>query len=221
MTTDAAGVTTQTLTPNTYRFRTTNNGIRFFSSPTDKCTVPTPCTSATILVNRPITVTVRNTNNNPISGLTVAYMQGAAATNIAGTTDAAGQIQTTRASGSYRFRTTYNTVLFYSDTTDAARQVSGTRASGRWVTPQPVGHASPAYLPAPIVSASRLEQPSTSAAAWQTVPLTPQRPVHVLPLRSLCRRRVSATCRTSRSALLSGQLDTGESDDRYPNKFRS
>lgn len=105
-TTDHNGNVTFTLPQGDYRFRTDLNGGQFFSSGTNSCSVPS-CTTGLITVPQfaNVTVTVTDSNNNPLSGLPVYAFDSNSYTGYNSTTDANGQAVLLLREGSYRFRT--------------------------------------------------------------------------------------------------------------------
>ncbi len=108
--TDVAGIVTLNLSAGEYRFRADLNpaggagGTQFWSAETNTCTVPT-CTSASITVTKPLTITVLNTDGTPQADLPVYAFNGETYKNISGTTDANGQVIFILPLGDYRFRT--------------------------------------------------------------------------------------------------------------------
>src|SRR5205085_744083 len=112
-TTDAAGQVAQSLAPGNYRFRATYNGTNFWSGPVGHCAVPA-CTSATITVNRPVTVTVVDDAGTPISSLAVTAIDGVNPNVGLGNTSPSGQVTRSLASSTYQFRVTYQGANFFS-----------------------------------------------------------------------------------------------------------
>ena len=112
--TDSNGTALLTLPDGTYRFSTDVNGTIFWSGTENHCEIPN-CSSASIEVTIPVTITVVNTNAVAQEGLEVQAFEGENATNYIGTTDAAGEVSFTLPEGSYRFRTNLNGTFFWSD----------------------------------------------------------------------------------------------------------
>ena len=112
-TTDASGQVVFTLPEASYRFRANSGGTQFWSSGTDDCTIP-GCLSNSVTVSTPITVSVQDTNGDPMADLPVYAFDGSTYTNFNKTTDAAGQAFFTLPQGSYRFRADLNGTQFWS-----------------------------------------------------------------------------------------------------------
>src|SRR5581483_7599091 len=112
-TTNPSGQVTRSLPSSTYQFRVTYGGTNFFSNPTPNCAVP-GCTSATITVNLPVTVTVVDGGGVPQPNLVVSLYNNATFVQNIGTTNASGQVTASIPSGSYRFRVTQYGQNFYS-----------------------------------------------------------------------------------------------------------
>src|SRR5262249_51112796 len=110
--TDPAGQVTDALVTASYRFRVTYNGTNFYSGAVGHCAVP-GCTSATVTVTLPTTVTVVNGGGVPQAGLQVWWQDGVTTTYV-GLTNAAGQVTPSLPGGSYRFRVLYSGTYFYS-----------------------------------------------------------------------------------------------------------
>jgi parallel beta-helix repeat protein len=115
--TNAQGQATLSLPAGSYRFRVAKNGTAFWSGTANHCTVPA-CTSASITVNVPVTVTVLNLSAQPEAGLIVQAYNGSTWTGYTATTDAAGQVRFTLPGGSYRFRVYKNSRSFWSGETN-------------------------------------------------------------------------------------------------------
>ena len=118
--TDEAGSVTLNLSAGEYRFRADLNpaggagGTQFWSAETNTCTVPA-CTSASITVTKPLTVTVLNTDGTPQADLPVYAFNGETYMNISGTTDANGQVIFILPIGDYRFRSDLGGTYFWSN----------------------------------------------------------------------------------------------------------
>lgn len=97
-----------------YRFRADFNGTQFWSADTNTCEIPT-CTSASLTVTKPLSVTVQDTDGAGKSGIKVYAFDGTTYTNYSGTTDASGQVTLTLPQGNYRFRADLNGTQFWSD----------------------------------------------------------------------------------------------------------
>jgi alpha-tubulin suppressor-like RCC1 family protein len=111
--TDAGGQALISLPPGSYSFRVVKGGTAFYSGTGDHCTVP-GCTSAEIVLNLPVTVTVLNLDGSPEAGVSVMAFDGTTFTGYSGTTDGQGQVSFTMPDGSYRFRAFYNNRFFWS-----------------------------------------------------------------------------------------------------------
>jgi RHS repeat-associated protein len=112
-TTDAAGQAVFTLPQGSYRFRADLNGTQFWSGSGNDCSLP-GCTSASVNVMKPVTVTVRNEANKPYPNLNVYAFDGSRYTGYHGSTDENGRVILTLPQGSYRFRADFNGVQFWS-----------------------------------------------------------------------------------------------------------
>src|SRR5262249_20153802 len=108
--TDSAGQVTDALVTANYSFRVTYNGTNFFSAAVGHCAVP-GCTSATITVTLPTTVTVVDGGGAPQAGLQVWWQDGVTTTYV-GLTNASGQVTPSLPNGSYRFRVLYSGTYF-------------------------------------------------------------------------------------------------------------
>jgi hypothetical protein len=106
-TTDANGQATFTLPQGNYRFRADKNGTQFWSGPSgssaNHCSLP-GCIGASIIVTKPLIVSVTDTNGAAQAGLTVYAFNGSTYTGYNKTTNAAGQAIFTLPQGNYRFR---------------------------------------------------------------------------------------------------------------------
>ncbi len=114
-TTNSSGIATLSLPDGDYRFRSDPNGTQFWSGSENHCTVP-GCESATIVVTIPVTVTVLDTDSQPVQGLSVYAFNGTAYTGYSRTTNASGEAVFTLPQGSYRFRSDRNGTQFWSAT---------------------------------------------------------------------------------------------------------
>ncbi|KAA3646532.1 MAG: hypothetical protein DWQ07_10000 [Chloroflexi bacterium] len=112
-TTDANGQVDLSLDPGDYRFRADLNGVQFFSDSVNHCTI-SGCTAATVVVTKPVTVTVTDTNSAPQQGISVYAFDGTTYTGTSGTTDANGEVAFTLQQGDYRFRADLNGTQFWS-----------------------------------------------------------------------------------------------------------
>lgn len=131
-TTNSSGIATLSLPDGDYRFRSDLNGAQFWSGAENHCTVPV-CESATVVVTIPVTVTVLDTDSQPVQGLSVYAFNGAAYTGYARTTDASGEAVFTLPQGSYRFRSDRNGTQFWSAETNHC-DVPGCTSAGITVT---------------------------------------------------------------------------------------
>jgi hypothetical protein len=96
-----------------YRFDAQSNGGNFWSSTSDNCTVP-GCTSASVTVTKPLTVTVLDTGGIAQPGLSVSAYSGITAVGSAKTTDVNGQAVFTLPAGGYTFRVTKSGLYYWS-----------------------------------------------------------------------------------------------------------
>jgi len=113
--TDENGQVTFTLPTGDYRFRTDLNGTHFWSDDTNHCHVP-DCQHADITVSEPVTVTVRNSNDEPQPGIKVYAFDEETYTGYNLTTNGNGEAVFTLPIGSYRFRADLNGTQFWSST---------------------------------------------------------------------------------------------------------
>ncbi len=114
-TTNSSGIATLSLPDGDYRFRSDLNGTQFWSGGENHCTVP-GCESSTVVVTIPVTVTVLDTDSQPVQGLSVYAFNGTAYTGFSRTTSALGEAVFTLPQGSYRFRADRNGTQFWSGT---------------------------------------------------------------------------------------------------------
>lgn len=112
-TTNASGNVTLTLPQGSYHFRSDLNGTQFWSGAENHCTLP-GCKTIQVVVTKPITVTVQDTDGAAQAGLKVYAFNGTTYTGYSGTTDASGQVTLTLPQGSYRFRSDLNGTQFWS-----------------------------------------------------------------------------------------------------------
>jgi RHS repeat-associated protein len=131
-TTDSTGIVTFTLPLGHYRFRADLNGSQFWSDEANHCTIP-GCESTTIIVTKPVTVTVQDTDTVPAEGLEVYAFDGSEYTGFHGTTDANGAVNFTLPQGDYRFRADLNGTQFWSGETNHCT-VPGCESAGVTVT---------------------------------------------------------------------------------------
>jgi hypothetical protein len=71
------------------------------------------CGLASIVVTKPVTISVQNQINEPFADLNVYAFDGTRYTGYQGVTDEAGRVSLTLPQGAYRFRVDYNGVLFW------------------------------------------------------------------------------------------------------------
>ena len=116
-TTDSNGQVIFTLPQGSYRFRADFNGTQFWSNAQNDCTIP-GCTSDSITVTLPVTITVQDTDGTAKSGLPVYAFTGTTYTGHKSTTDSNGQVSLTLPQGSYRFRADLNGTQFWSSSTN-------------------------------------------------------------------------------------------------------
>ncbi|PKO16677.1 MAG: hypothetical protein CVU39_07585 [Chloroflexi bacterium HGW-Chloroflexi-10] len=112
---DVNGQAVFTLPTGSYRFQTAVNNVAFWSGTSNHCTIP-GCTTASITVTKPVTVTLQNTAGTPQVGAVVIAFNGSTNTGISQVTDSNGQVHLTLPTGSYRFRATIGSTRFWSDT---------------------------------------------------------------------------------------------------------
>jgi len=111
--TDASGEVNLTLPIGAYRFRTVVNGTYFWSHTENHCEMP-GCESAAITVTKPVTVTVKDTDETSKEGVDVFAFDGETFTGYQGVTDANGEVQFTLPQGFYRFRADLSGTQFWS-----------------------------------------------------------------------------------------------------------
>ncbi|MGD8456603.1 MAG: RHS repeat-associated core domain-containing protein [Anaerolineales bacterium] len=116
-TTNEYGEVVFTLPLGSYRFRADMDGTHFWSGETNHCTLP-GCLEATIMVIRPMTVTVNDTDGGPQSGLPVYVFDDTTYTGFNGTTNEYGEVDFTLPPGDYRFRADLNGTEFWSGETN-------------------------------------------------------------------------------------------------------
>jgi len=114
-TTNEEGQVVMTLPQGSYRFRADFNGTQFWSSTENACDLP-GCETVDVTVARPVTVTVAGQTGVPYPNLMVYAFSGSTYTGYSATTNDSGQATLTLPLGSYRFRTDYNGVQFWSGT---------------------------------------------------------------------------------------------------------
>ncbi len=112
-TTDANGQTTLTLPQGSYRFRADLTGTQFWSADINTCDIPT-CTSVSIEVTLPVTVSAQTQTGDVYPNLPVYVFNETIYTGYHGTTDANGQVTFTLPQGNYHFRADYDGVQFWS-----------------------------------------------------------------------------------------------------------
>jgi hypothetical protein len=112
--TDADGQAIFTLPVGSYRFRADLNGTQFWSGTENHCEIP-GCTSASVTVSQPVTLTVLDTDGVPQASLSVYAFNGSTYTGFSKVTNADGQAIFTLPLGSYRFRADYNGTQFWSE----------------------------------------------------------------------------------------------------------
>jgi hypothetical protein len=101
--TDTNGTVMLTLPPGNYRFRVDYNGTHFWSGAADTCTVA-GCESDSVIVSKPLILTISSANNNPVENFHVYAFDGTTYTGYTAITNSAGQAQFTLPFGNYRFR---------------------------------------------------------------------------------------------------------------------
>jgi hypothetical protein len=127
-TTDANGHAVFQLLAGSYRFKVVVNSVSYWSGPSNTCTIP-GCTSDTVVVTNPVTVTVQNTDGTAQSGLPVYAYSGSAAVGSSKTTDGNGQAVFNLSTGNYRFQAQQNGTTFWSSTSDSCGVPSCTSAT--------------------------------------------------------------------------------------------
>ena len=113
--TDANGQSSLTLPQGNYRFRADLNATQFWSGVADTCVLP-GCTTDSVIVTTPVTITVKDTSGAAQAGLNVFVFTGTTYTNYSGKTDANGQVSLTLPQGNYHFRADLNGTQFWSGT---------------------------------------------------------------------------------------------------------
>ena len=119
--TDANGQASLSLPQGNYRFRADLNSTQFWSGTADTCAIPQVgigsvpgCTTDSVIVTSPVTVTVKDTSGAANTGLDVFVFTGTTYTNYSGKTDANGQMSLTLPQGNYHFRADLNGTQFWS-----------------------------------------------------------------------------------------------------------
>lgn len=128
--TDASGVAKFILPEGSYRFRTDKNGLQYFSSTDDHCTV-IGCNSAeiTVPIFTDVSISVLDSNSAAQAGLPVYAFTGSTYTGFNGITDEQGLVSLKLPEGSYHFRADKNKEQFFSSTTDACTTPECTSAA--------------------------------------------------------------------------------------------
>ena len=127
-TTDANGQVDFTLPQGNYHFRADLNGTQFWSGGNSHCALP-GCTTASVTVTIPLTVTVSDTGGTPQAGLNVYAFDGTTYTGFNKTTDASGEVEFTLPEGNYRFRADMDGTQFWSNETNHCTLPSCTSAA--------------------------------------------------------------------------------------------
>jgi len=120
---NADGIATVTVPAGSYRFSVKPDVIGFYSGTTNHCTVPT-CTSASIEINRPVTVVAAGPSGAGTTNMHVfAYQAGqVVGTEVVTAADPeTGQVaaKLSLPSGAYRFRTLVGSQQYWSSSTDS------------------------------------------------------------------------------------------------------
>jgi len=117
--TDSSGTAMFILPEGSYRFRSDQLGLQYFSSENDDCVV-LGCTSASITLPLygDVTISVVDSANSAQAGLPVYVFTGSTYTGFNGISDENGQVTLTLPEGDYRFRADLNGEQFFSSTTD-------------------------------------------------------------------------------------------------------
>jgi len=131
-TTNGSGIAVLSLPDGSYRFRSDFNGTQFWSGSENHCSLP-GCDSASVVVTIPVTVTVLDTDGQPVQGLSVYAFNGTAYTGYSRTTSASGEAVFTLPQGSYRFRADRNGTQFWSGEANHC-DVPGCTSAGVTVT---------------------------------------------------------------------------------------
>ena len=111
--TDVNGEVSFTLPPGSYRFRANYDGIQFWSDDVNHCDIP-GCESATVVVTKPVLVTVEDTDGVAKESVPVYVFDGSTYTYFNDTTDVNGEVSFTLPMGDYRFRADYDGTQFWS-----------------------------------------------------------------------------------------------------------
>ena len=114
-TTNSSGEVNFTLPAGNYHFRADYNGTQFWSSSVNHCAVPS-CQGANITITKPLTVTVKNTDETVMANLPVYVFTGTTYKSYSAVTNEQGQAVFTLPQGDYRFRADYNGTQFWSGT---------------------------------------------------------------------------------------------------------
>jgi YD repeat-containing protein len=128
--TDAEGVAKFILPEGSYRFRADKNGLQYFSSTENDCTV-LGCNSSTITVPifTDVSISVKDSTGTAQPGLPVYVFSGTTYTGFTGITDDQGIVTLTLSEGSYHFRADKNGEQFFSSATDDCTTPTCTEAS--------------------------------------------------------------------------------------------
>ena len=110
--TNASGHVLMAVPPGSYWFGAIQHGQVFTSGTTFHCNVPS-CTTATITVTLPVTVTVRDSNNAPQSNLQVKW-ESSQTDGSSQTTDADGVAIVSTPQGAFKFIVTVAGTVFES-----------------------------------------------------------------------------------------------------------
>lgn len=129
-TTNSSGQATLTLPEGSYRFRSDKNGLQYWSSTENSCTIP-GCSNAaiTVPVFGDVTITVASSRGTAQSGLPVYAFDGTTYTGFSSTTDSSGQATLTLPEGNYRFRSDKNNLQYWSSAENACTVPSCTTSA--------------------------------------------------------------------------------------------
>jgi RHS repeat-associated protein len=111
--TNASGVALLSVPPGSYRFLANVSGSEFVSGPANHCVVP-GCTSASIAVSAPVSVTVTDTAGAPIVGKVVSWVNAGGDTGNGTQTNASGVSSVVPPPEAVRFRVTVDNTQFFS-----------------------------------------------------------------------------------------------------------
>ncbi len=116
-TTNGSGQAVFQVFPGNYRFKAVVNGVSYWSGTSNTCILP-GCSSDTVSVPAPVTVTVKNANGVGQVGATVSLYNLTTFAGSTRTTNGSAQAVFQLLPGSYRFKTVVNGVSYWSGTSN-------------------------------------------------------------------------------------------------------